>query len=118
MKGIEIKQEEKYGAYIIRTAGYIDTMTAGEMEKAIEAAVNAKNHRVIVDLSGVDYISSAGWGIFVGYKKVLTKAKGDIKLCGLKTEVQEVYDVLDFTHILECYLDAERAAAAFDGKKK
>jgi anti-anti-sigma factor len=117
MKGLEITVEDKSGAHIVHAGGYIDTTTAGLVEKAIESAVAAKKYRIVIDLTGTDYISSAGWGIFVGYKKVLMKSKGDIKLSNMKAEVLEVYDVLDFTHILDYYPSIDKAIESFGAKK-
>ena len=117
MKGIEVVTSEKDGVVIVTVKGYIDTTTALEAEKALDGAINSKKFRVVVDLSEVDYISSAGWGIFVGMKKILKKNKGDIKLAGMKQEVMEVYEVLDFTHVMEYFRDTQGAIASF-GKKK
>ena len=119
MKGLNVKTEDREGIFLVKTEGYIDTTTAAELEKIFDAAFKAKKYKVVVDLSGSDYVSSAGWGIFVGIKKSLLKNKGDIKLANMKTEVLEVYEVLDFTHILDYYKDIESAIAAFNkGKGK
>jgi anti-anti-sigma factor len=117
MKGLNINTDERDGVLVIKTEGYIDTTTAGELEKIFDTAFKAKKYKQVMDLSGSDYVSSAGWGIFVGIKKSLQKNKGDIKLAHMKTEVLEVYEVLDFTHILEYYKDTESAIASF-GKSK
>jgi anti-sigma B factor antagonist len=117
MKGIEVTSAEKDGVVIISVKGYIDTTTAIEAEKELEGAAKSGKYRIVVDLSGVDYISSAGWGIFVGMKKILKKNRGDIKLAGMKQEVVKVYEVLDFTHVIECFRDAHGAIESF-GKKK
>lgn len=117
MKGIEVTVGEKDGVVIISVKGYIDTTTAIEAEKALEGAAKSGKYKIVVDLSGVDYISSAGWGIFVGMKKILKKNKGDIKLAGMKQEVVKVYEVLDFTHVIECFRDAHGAIESFGEKK-
>lgn len=117
MSGLNIITEEHGGALVIKTKGYIDTTTAGELEKVFDTAFKAKKYKIIIDLSGSDYVSSAGWGIFVGIKKSLQKNKGDIKLSSMKTEVLEVYEVLDFTHILEYYKDTDAAIASFEKTK-
>jgi len=58
-------------------------------------------------------VSSAGWGIFVGYVKDLRKTGGDLKFASMKREVMEIFELLDFTSILEYYGDTESAARAF-----
>ena len=118
MKGLNLKTDDRDGVFVVKTEGYIDTTTAGELEKIFDTAFKAKKFKLVIDLSGSDYVSSAGWGIFVGIKKSLQKNKGDIKLANMKTEVLEVYEVLDFTHILEYYKDTDAAIAAFKAKGK
>jgi|ERR1035437_2260054 anti-sigma B factor antagonist len=119
MNGLDIKTEDRDGVFIVKTEGYIDTTTAGGLEKIFDAALKDKKYRVVLDLEGSDYVSSAGWGIFVGIKKSLMQNKGDIKLANMKNEVLEVYEVLDFTHILEYYKDTESAVLSFKkGKGK
>ncbi len=113
MENLKIKIEDKQNVRIMKTEGFIDTLTSSILEAAMEEALKAKKYRIILDLAGTDYISSAGWGIFVGYKKNLMKNKGDIKLANMKPEVLEVYEVLDFTHILEYFGDVEKAVRAF-----
>ena len=117
INGLHINTNERDGVLVIKTEGYIDTTTAGELEKIFDTAFKSKKYKLVMDLSGSDYVSSAGWGIFVGIKKSLQKNKGDIKLANMKTEVLEVYEVLDFTHILEYYKDIDGAIASF-GKAK
>ena len=118
MKGLNINTEERDGVLVVKTEGYIDTTTAAELEKIFDTAFKAKKYKVVMDLGGSDYVSSAGWGIFVGIKKTLQKNKGDIKLAHMKTEVLEVYEVLDFTHILEYYKDTDSAIKSFGVKGK
>lgn len=118
MKGLNVSTEERNGVVIISTTGYVDTTTAGELEKILDTVIKEKKYKIVINLAASDYISSAGWGIFVGIKKTLQKNKGDIKLSSMKTEVLEIYEVLDFTHIIDYYKDVQSAIDSFSGKIK
>ena len=52
------------GISILKVSGYLDTTTAGELESALYGLLDRGIYKVVVDLAGVNYISSAGWGIF------------------------------------------------------
>jgi anti-sigma B factor antagonist len=101
------------GIKIFRCIGYIDSETSGQVKTVLEEALNSKNYRIIIDLEKVDYVSSAGWGLFVGYLHDARKNKGDIKICCMKKEVLEIFELLDFTNIFQYHASVETAIKAF-----
>ncbi len=113
MEGLTTKLEEKNGIVIVKCVGYIDSMTSPEIENVLSELILKKKFKIIVDLEKVDYISSAGWGIFVGHVKTARMNKGDIKFIKMKQEVREIFELLDFTNILEYYKDIEEAIKSF-----
>lgn len=113
MDGLNVTNEKKGQFNIIKCIGFIDSETSKEMENLLNDLISKQEYKIIVDLSKVDYISSAGWGIFVGYVKDLRKNGGDIKFVGMKNEVRDIFEILDFTNILEYYHDVESAVKAF-----
>ncbi len=113
MAGIAVTVEKHGKVVIIKAAGFIDSETSGEIEAALNKLIREKSVKIIIDLEKIDYVSSAGWGIFVGYVRDVRKAGGDIKFVNMKREVREIFELLDFTNILEYYGDIESAAKAF-----
>jgi anti-anti-sigma factor len=89
--------------------GLIDTTTAPEFEKEFLKLLKNKKFRLVVDLKKVDYISSAGWGIFVSELKRIRAEKGDLVLAGMNPDVTEVFDLLEFNVILKSFPDVESA---------
>jgi anti-sigma B factor antagonist len=104
------------GVSTLKVSGYLDTTTAGELESALYGLLKKGKYRIVVDLSGVNYISSAGWGIFIGEIKEIRDHKGDLKLAGMSGDVREVYELLEFHSILEAYDTTEDALTAFGEK--
>lgn len=101
------------GVSILKVSGYLDTTTASELESALYRVLNDGACRIVVDLSGVNYISSAGWGIFIGEIKDIRNRGGDLKLAGMVGDVHEVFQLLEFDSILEAYASSSEAIAAF-----
>ncbi len=101
---------------ILKVSGYLDTTTASELETSLHALLKKDLCKIVVDLSGVTYISSAGWGIFIGEIKDIRNRGGDLKLAGMVGDVFEVFQLLEFQTILEAYPSAEEAVESFAGR--
>lgn len=99
---------------ILKVSGYLDTTTATELENALEGLLKNHQFKVIVDLSGITYISSAGWGIFIGEIKRIRSQGGDLKLAGMIPDVHEVFLLLEFQTILDAFPTTDDAVAAFE----
>ncbi len=100
---------------VIRVDGVIDTMTATELEKVANSLLSQKKYNIIVDLGGVDYISSAGWGIFISNIREIRLNGGDIKLARMIPNVYEIFELLEFDSILKAFDNLEKAKADFGG---
>jgi anti-sigma B factor antagonist len=116
MKGIDVYVEEaaqNRGVSVLRVSGYVDTTTSPDLERRLQALLREKRYHIVVDLSKVEYISSAGWGIFISEIREIREHSGDLKLAGMVPDVREVFDLLEFENILQSYPDAELAVASF-----
>lgn len=98
----------------IRVDGVIDTLTAGELEEVIDSLLKRGRYRIVFDLAGVDYISSAGWGIFISHIKEVRGRGGDIKLANMIPNVYEIYQLLEFDNVLQAFDAIDDARARFD----
>ncbi len=117
MEGIDIKVD-RVGTLkdiaLIRVSGYVDTATSPELHKSLSKVIQEGISQFIIDLGAVQYVSSAGWGVFVGEIRGLREKGGDLKLIQLTPEVLEVFDMLEFNRILTCYDSLEEAIDDFD----
>src|SRR5258705_1550955 len=116
MKGIDVYVEEAVsnrGVSVLRVSGYVDTTTSPELERRMQALLREKRYHIVVDLSRVEYISSAGWGIFISEIREIREHGGDLKLAGMIPDVREVFDLLEFENILQSYPDADLAVSSF-----
>jgi len=100
---------------VVRVDGVVDTMTAGELEKVMNSLIDQKRYNIIVDLGGVEYISSAGWGIFISNIREIRQNRGDIKLAQMIPSVYEIFELLEFDSILSAFDSVEKARLDFRG---
>jgi len=98
---------------LLSLKGTVETTNASTLEDAIERVINDDCFRIIVDLSEVTYISSAGWGIFISEIKRVRRETGDIKLASMRAEVWEVFELLEFNNILKPYSTIEEGLKDF-----
>ena len=93
---IEIKRNSEQ--ITIELAGRLDTTTAPTLDKTIGEDV-AENNNLVLDLKGVEYISSAGLRVLLGAQKKMQK-KGSMKVINVREEVMEVFEMTGFADIL------------------
>jgi len=120
MEGIQVSVEKtgtNSDISIIRVGGYIDTTTSSELERALDSLLKAGIVRVIIDLGNVDYISSAGWGIFISEIKGIRERNGDLKLVKMIPDVYEVFELLEFHYILKAFDSIDEAVVDFDRER-
>ncbi len=116
---IESKFADQSGdVMVVELGGHVDQSNSYQLEKLFDNIIESGCYRVIVDFSNVYYMSSAGWGVFVGEIKRFRDKGGDIKLASMRPEIYEVYQMLEFYHILEDYPSVEAAAASFRKEKE
>jgi len=99
---------------LLSVIGYVDTTTCYELTRVIKELIRQKRYQIIADLGGVTYISSAGWGAFVGEIRNIRDLGGDLKLVQMTQEVYEIFEMLEFNKILNTYDSLEEAIDEFD----
>ncbi len=117
MEGIQLSVEKtgtRNSISIIKVGGYIDTTTSSELEHALSTLLKAGSNNIIIDLGNVDYVSSAGWGIFISEIKGIREKGGDLKLVRMIPEVYEVFELLEFHYILKACDTIEDAIKDFE----
>ncbi len=116
MEGIQVSVEKtgtKNDIAVIKVGGYIDTTTSAELEHSLDQLLKGNCYNIIIDLGNVDYISSAGWGIFISEIKGIREKGGDLKLVKMIPDVYEVFELLEFHYILKAFDTLEEAIADF-----
>jgi len=117
MEGIQVSVEKagvNNNISVIKVGGYIDTTTSAEIEHSLDSLLKAGMFRIIIDLGNVDYISSAGWGIFISEIKGIREKGGDLKLVRMIPDVYEVFELLEFHYILKAFDNIEEAVNDFE----
>ena len=94
---IETSREQEKLCLMVK--GRLDTMTSPQLDKEVET--NLKGTELLtMDLSELDYVSSAGLRVLLSAHKSMKKQGGSMVVRGVNEEVQEVFTITGFSEIL------------------
>ena len=113
MPAFQIQKEKlQEGIMLVTVRGFLDAHTYEELEKTINGVFESGVYKLAVDLSGLDYISSAGAGVFIGAIGTAQENDGNIVLMRPSSNVKEVFDLLGLSQIFTFKDSREEAAKA------
>jgi len=110
---MEIQDRQVNGVTVLALKGSIDALTAPTIAEAIQAQIRKGNIRLVADMSGVDYTSSAGLRVILGAIKDTRSQGGDFRLAGVKADVMKVLTLSGYTNILKLFDTLDAAVASF-----
>ncbi len=79
-------------------SGRLDTMTAPNLEQELKGALDGVSE-LILDFSGLEYISSAGLRVVLSAQKTMNR-QGSMKIVHASSEVRDVFDITGFSDIM------------------
>lgn len=94
---MDIIQTQKEEIVVLALHGRLDTNTSASLEKELLKLARDAGHKIVIDLSELDFISSSGLRVLLTAGKQSKRVSGRIVLCGLKDHVKQVFDVAGFT---------------------
>jgi len=105
--------EETHGRVVVVTArGRLDGSTSQAFGARLEKLAATPEPRLIVDFSGIEFVSSAGLRAVLTALKRVKAANGMLALCAVRAPVKEVLDLTGFTGMLDVHRDRAEAMAA------
>lgn len=98
---------------VISIKGSIDALTADQVTHHFDEELNNGNAHLVVDLSEVDFMSSAGLRAMLASLKQSRQTGGDLCLAAPQPDVERILKMSGFTSILKTYASVEEALADF-----
>ena len=112
---MKITEERRGEVLIVRPEGRIDTSTSDEPERSLMGRLDAGLKRLVVDMGGTDYISSAGLRVLLLAAKKLRASGGHLAVAGLNPGVRQIFELAGLFSILAVEADTDRAVARVAG---
>ncbi|MCB0280946.1 MAG: STAS domain-containing protein [Calditrichae bacterium] len=117
MSGFEVSRNDYDHISVLYLSGFLDAHTAPKFEDGLQKLIKEERVKIIVNLKNLDYISSAGLGVFMGFIEEIREKGGDIKLSNLSPKVFKVFDLLGFPALYEIYEDEIQAKTKYSETK-
>ena len=93
----------------LRIKGILYANTLPQFDKAFQAVLAGSKKKMIFDLSETNYISSGGWSMLLVCLQRAKEAGGDILLAGMKPEVHDAFELLEYDKVMRLFTNAEEA---------
>jgi anti-sigma B factor antagonist len=91
----------------------LDEVGIQELGAELFSLVEQQNRRAIVlNFDGVDFLSSAALGKLITFDRKVKGAKGRMKLCGIRPEILEVFQVTKLNKVFDIRGDEAEAISA------
>ena len=110
---MEISTKDMKRVSLVTVSGRVDSATAPDFEKALQALVQANRSQIVLDLKGVEYMSSAGIRGMVSALKAAKNGGGDLRLAQPSTRVKDVLELAGLVSIFTMYEDLVEAVGSF-----
>ena len=110
MISIETQKENGHDLLIIR--GEVDASNSVLLDEAILKLISEGSKSILVDGQGLDYISSAGLGVFMSYLEDFQEREIQLKIFALTPRVYEVFKILGLDQLITILPD-KKAAFSF-----
>ena len=117
MSGFDVSRNDYDQISVLYLSGFLDAHTAPKFEDGLQSLIKEDRIKIIVNMKDLDYISSAGLGVFMGFIEEIRDKGGDIKLSNLSQKVYKVFDLLGFPALYEIYNDEVEAKDKYNETK-
>lgn len=101
MSNFSVGFRDNASAQLLDLCGELDAHTASELEAAIQKCRDDGRNAIVINGAELQYISSAGLGVFMAYIEELREEGGDIKIAALQPKVYNVFDLLGFPMLFD-----------------
>lgn len=113
MKQVSIQNEQVGTVEVLTLVGFMDMREVPKFEQALDHLIKSGHSRIVLDLSRLDYISSAGLGTIIGSIREVRRQGGDIKVGGYSASVFDILKTFGFTEVFETYSSRKEALQKF-----
>ncbi len=114
MKNFSIAVREVDAVRVLDISGELDAHTASQLENSLKSLIDKDQIKIIVNCRGLEYIASAGLGVFMAYIEDVRGMGGDIKLTNMNERVYNVFDLLGFPTLYDIHDDESEALKGFN----
>ncbi len=106
--------KKKDYVYSIELKGSLDSETYQELQAQLGEIIDEKTRAVILDMSKVNYISSAGIRVIIETKKTLERKNATFAMINLQPQIKKIFDVMKILPMFDIFDDMPEADKYID----
>jgi anti-anti-sigma factor len=91
----------------------INALITDDIREGIIKVFDVSNSKVIIDLKGVEYVDSSGFGCFLAVMKAARNNYGVLKFANLEPRVSELFETLNLHTVFQIYTDIDSCLRSF-----
>jgi len=116
---MEISHRHLNRVDVLSLSGRLDAAAASPLKEQIDSLFAQGRYRIVLDLGGLESLSSAGLRVLVDARKRARERKitdlegGDIRIANPSAYIREILDLTGFTTMFEIYPDTLEAVGSF-----
>lgn len=110
---MEIETTSYKRCSVVTVSGRVDSNTAPTFEQTLRGVTDGGQHNVILELSGVEFMSSAGLRGMVSSLKACKSGGGDLVVANPSNRVVEVMQLAGLTSLFNVHDDVTSAVGSF-----
>jgi anti-sigma B factor antagonist len=112
MSNLSIQSDQIQGIVLLKVQGRVDSESASEFDQALTQALG-EDHKVVLNLQGVEFLSSSGLRAIVKAYQAAKKAGGDVLLSAVSEPVEVVLRTVGMMQLLKMYPTDQEAVKSF-----
>jgi anti-sigma B factor antagonist len=111
---MEITSQEFKHCDLITIKGRVDSSTAPQLAQALESANESGKYKLVVDMTSLDYMSSAGFRALLAAQRNSKKYnRGEVVLVNVPDRIREALELAGFTELFKTFDDTLTAVGHF-----
>jgi anti-sigma B factor antagonist len=111
---MEVTTKQFKRSDLVKATGRIDSQTAPQLAEVFDALTEADRFKIVFDMSGVEFLSSAGLRVLINVQKTCKRwNRGELVLANVSQRIQETLDLAGFVPLFRFSDDVLEAVGSF-----
>lgn len=106
---MNVNELRRDGSLIVSPSGRLDSVNAAAFDRHLASVIQRGDTRLIIDLAGLEYISSIGLSAFLSAAKKIKAANGKMVLTGMNDRIRLVFEMSGFLRLFPVFASVDAA---------
>jgi anti-sigma B factor antagonist len=110
---MEITSVQRDGVNVVSLAGELGMTASADATAYLTAKIEEGRSNLLIDVSGLTYLSSAGLSAILGAMRDARSAGGDVRLAGAEGDIRRVVDMAGIAQVMKIFGTVDEAIESY-----